>query len=363
MTVPTELRRVMAWGCAFWGLLAVATAAEVRVIGGTGAKGFAGDGGLAIDAQFSECSGIARGPDGALYICDTGNDRIRRIGHDGIVTTVAGTGVKGYAGDGGPAIKAQLNEPWEIKFDGQGNAFWVERMSAVVREMDAATGEIRTVAGTGKPGFSGDGGPATKAQLWEPHSLAFGPSGAIYICDIHNQRIRMIDLAKGTIETVAGTGAKGATPDGAKIAGTPLSGPRAIDFAADGVMWLVLRDGNAVVTLDFAHNVIHRMAGTGKKGLTGDGGPAAQATFSGPKGISVAGGSVYLTDTENHCVRKIDSATGKITRVAGVGHKGDGPFGDPLKAALTRPHGILANDDGSFWIGDTDANRILFVAP
>jgi len=362
MSVPTKIRRLVTWGLLVCSVSA-GWPAEIRVIGGTGIKGFSGDGGLAIDAQFDGVSGIARGPDGALYLCDTGNDRIRRIAHDGIITTVAGTGVKGYSGDGGPATKAQLNEPWEIKFDGEGNAFWVERLNAVVREWERSSGLIRTVAGTGKPGFSGDGGKATLAQLWEPHSLAFSPDGALYLCDIHNQRVRKIDLHAGTIVTVAGTGAKGATPDGAKIAGTPLSGPRAIDFDSNGLMWLVLRDGNAVVTLDFAKGVIHRVAGTGKEGLGGDGGPAALAAFNGPKGISVSAGWVYLADTENHCIRKLDATGAKVIRVAGTGQKGDGPFADPLAAALTRPHGILANDDGSFWIGDTDANRVLFVAP
>ena len=312
MSVPTQIRRVVRWGLVLCGTILAAGGAEIRVIGGTGVRGFAGDGGLAIDAQFNGVSGIARGPDGALYLCDTGNDRIRRIAHDGTVTTVAGTGVKGYSGDGGPAVKAQLNEPWEIKFDGEGNAYWVERLNAVVRKWERLSGVIRTVAGTGKPGFSGDDGKAALAQLWEPHSLAFGPDGALYICDIHNQRVRKIDLKAGTISTVAGTGAKGATPDGARIAGTPLSGPRAVDFDSNGLMWLVLRDGNAVVTLDLAKGVIHRVAGTGKKGVSGDGGPAALAAFNGPKGISVSAGWVYLADTENHCIRKLDSAGRKV---------------------------------------------------
>jgi streptogramin lyase len=344
-------------GCisALWG-------AEIRVIGGTGARGFSGDGGLAVNAQFNEVSGIARGPDGALYLCDTGNDRIRRIGRDGIVTTVAGTGVKGYAGDGGPAAKAQLNEPWEIKFDREGNAFWVERGNAVVREKEKISGVIRTVAGTGHPGFSGDGGKAALAQLGEPHSLAFGPDGALYVCDLRNERVRKIDLHSGIIVTVAGTGGKGSTPDGAKIAGTPLNGPRAIEFDANGLMWLVLRDGNAVVTLDLAKGTIRRAAGSGKKGLSGDEVPPAAATFNGPKGLSVAGGKVYIADTENHCIRRLDPATGKLIRAAGTGKKGDGPFADPLAAGLNRPHGVLAIDDGSFWIGDTDGNRVLYVA-
>ncbi len=338
-------------------------AASIHTIAGTGAKGFSGDGGPAVQAQFDEPSGLALGPDGALYVCDTGNQRIRRIGNDGLVTTLAGSGVADWTGDGGPATAAALHEPWELKFDGAGHLFWVERLSAVVREMDLKTGLIRTVAGNGHPGFSGDGGPAVMAQLHEPHSLALDPAGNLFVCDIHNNRVRRIDHATGIITTFAGTGEKKPVPDGAPVAGTPLAGPRAVAFDATGRLWLVLRDANRVVRFD-PDATIHVMAGTGKKGFTGDGGPAVKATLNGPKGLALGrDGQVYLADTENHAIRVLDPKTGVIRRLAGTGLKGDGPDGDPLACAFNRPHGILVGPEGKLYIGDTDSNRVREIDP
>lgn len=332
---------------------------KIVTVAGMGVKGFSGDGGPARDAQLSEPSGLARGPEGALYFCDTSNHRIRRIAADGTIQTVAGNGEPGWKGDVGPALAASLHEPWELRFDRAGHLFWVERLSHVVRGLDLKTGIISTVAGTGVAGFSGDGGPAVRAQLNQPHSLALDPAGNLYICDIKNNRIRKVDMATGVISTFAGTGEKKATPDGAPIAGTPLNGPRAIDFDAQGRLWLALREGNAVLRLDPADGVIHLIAGTGKTGNTGNGGPAKDATLSGPKGIAIArDGTAYLADTESHTVRQIDPKTGIIDLVAGTGHPGDGPEGDPRACALNRPHGLLADADGSLLIGDTEGHRI-----
>ena len=274
---------------------------RITTLAGTGQPGYDGDGGPAVKARLNGPFGLVRGPDRAIYVCDTMNHAIRRIAADGRITTVAGCGRKGYSGDGGPATKAELFEPYEIRFDRAGNMFFVEMRNHVVRRINARTKRISTVAGTGKAGFSGDGGPAIKAQMKSPHSIQFGPDGALYICDIGNHRIRKVDTRTGVITTFAGTGAKAATPDGARIAGTPLNGPRAIDFDARGDLWLALREGNRVFRIDMAAGVIHHIAGTGKSGFTGNGGPAKAATLSGPKGIAVApNGNVYLADTESH---------------------------------------------------------------
>ena len=165
--------------------------------------------------------------------------------------------------------------------------FFVERVSHVVRRVDAVDQTISTVAGNGKPGFSGDGGPATKASLRQPHSIQFDLKGDLYICDIGNHRIRRVDMRMGTIFTFAGNGKQEFTPDGAAIEGTSLNGPRAIDFDKKGNMWLALREGNAVYNLDMRARRIYHVAGTGEKGFTGNGGPAREATLSGPKGISI----------------------------------------------------------------------------
>src|SRR6266496_1157900 len=192
---------------------AAATPRQISTFAGTGLAGFSGDNGSAGKAQLNNPYGITRGPDGALYICDMENHRIRKVSRDGNITTVAGTGRRGYSGDGGPALQAELNEPYEARFDKAGNLFFVEMSNHLVRRVDAWTGLISTVAGTGQPGFSGDGGSATNATLKQPHSIQFAPSGDLHICDIGNHRIRKVDMKTGIITTFAGTGEPRPTPD------------------------------------------------------------------------------------------------------------------------------------------------------
>jgi streptogramin lyase len=351
-----------------FGLLAasVGSAAEVRTISGTGKKGYSGDGGPATAALIEQPYGLVTGPDGALYVCEITNHVIRRIDpKTGIITTVAGQGgKKGYSGDGGPAGKALLFEPYEIRFDKAGNMFFVEMKNEIVRRVDAKTGVISTVAGTGKPGFSGDGGPATQATLKQPHSIALDTAGNIYICDIGNHRVRKVDATTGLISTFAGTGEKKPTPDGAKFADAPLNGPRALDFDGQHSLYLALREGNAVYRLDLETQKLTHLAGTGKKGFSGDGADARKAALSGPKGIALApNGDVYLADTESHTIRVIRKATGFIETVVGDGTLGDGPDGaDPKKCRLARPHGVFVDTAGKVYIGDSENHRVrLYV--
>src|SRR5213592_4567723 len=174
-----------------------AAARQITTFAGTGLAGYSADNGSAGKAQLNNPYGITRGPAGALYICDMENHRIRKVSRDGNITTVAGTGKRGYSGDGGPALQASLNEPYEIRFDKAGNMFFVEMQNHIVRRVDARTKVISTVAGTGSPGFGGDSGPAVKAQFRQPHSIAFDPEGKLLVCDIGNNRIRRIDLKSG----------------------------------------------------------------------------------------------------------------------------------------------------------------------
>ena len=339
---------------------------KIETFAGAGQAGYAGDGGRATKAKLDNPFGVARGPDGALYICDTMNHVIRKVDRNGIIMTVAGAGKKGYSGDGGPALDAALNEPYEIRFNKQGDMFFVERLNHVVRRVDAKTRVITTVAGSGKSGFSGDGGAATQATLDQPHSIQFDARGDLYICDILNHRIRKVDMRTGMIATFAGTGDKKPTPDGAKIAGTPLNGPRAIDFDRRGDMWLALREGNAVYRLDMKAGSVHHVAGTGEKGFTGNGGAAKLATLSGPKGLSVApNGDVYLADTESHSIRMIGARKQTMELVAGTGARGDGSKdcedGDPLACPMARPHGVFVERDGSIFIGDSESHRVRVI--
>lgn len=339
---------------------ALLSASEVVNLAGTGKAVFTGDGGAATQAGVGGPFGVSLGPDGALYVCEISNHVIRRIDEKtGIISTVAGSGKQGYAGDGGSATEALLNEPYEVRFDIKGNMFFVEMMNHIVRKVDAKTGVISTVAGTGKSGFSGDGGPATKAMLKVPHSITLDKNGDIYICDIGNHRIRKVDSQTGMISTFAGTGEKKLTPDGAGLAGTPLNGPRALDFDGKHSLYLALREGNAVYRIDLKTETLHHLAGTGKKGYTGDGGDAKQALLSGPKGIAVGpDDDIYLADTESHTIRVIRRETGTIHTIVGDGKLGDGPGGKPGKCRLARPHGVYVDGRGNVYIGDSSNHRV-----
>ena len=335
-------------------------ASTLRTVAGTGLKGFSGDAGPATAAQLNNPFGVVRGPDGHLWFCEYGGQRIRAISPSGVIRTVVGHGTTGYAGDGGPALAASLNLPHELRFDRAGDLYFVDMQNHAVRKVVLSTGVITTIAGTGKPGYSGDGGPATAAQLNQPHSLQFDPAGDLYICDIRNHVIRKITTKTGVISTFAGTGQPGDTPDNSPIAGTPLRGPRTLDFDAAGHLWLATREGNQVFRFDLAAGRISHVTGTGKKGFTGDGGPAKLATLAGPKGLTLGpDGTVYLVDTENHAIRAIDPRTHVISTLVGMGKPADGPDGDsPLTAGLARPHGIWVDPDGTVFIGDSENHRL-----
>ena len=334
-------------------------AARIHTIAGTGEAGFSGDGGPATQARINNPFGVVRGPDNALYFCEYTGQRIRKITPDGHIHTVAGNGRTGYTGDGGPALECTFNKPHELRFDRHGDLFITDMANHVIRKIDMKTGIVSTIAGTGKPGYSGDNKPATQARLKQPHSLQFSPAGDLYICDIGNHVIRRVDMKSGVITTFAGTGKAGPTRDKSPIKGTPLKGPRTIEFDARGDLWLATREGNQVFRFDMRRGVIHHIAGTGRKGFTGNGGPAKKATLSGPKGIAIdADGNVHLADTESHTVRMVNMKTGKLELLAGTGKKGDGPDGDPLKCPLARLHGIYVDRDGSLLIGDSEAHKI-----
>jgi sugar lactone lactonase YvrE len=335
-------------------------AGEVLTLAGDGREGYSGDGGPAASSQVGGPFGVSVGPDGALYVCEIANHVVRRIDSEtSIVSTVAGSGRKGYAGDGGRATQALLNEPYEVRFDSAGHMFFVEMRNHVVRRVDAKTGRISTVAGTGSKGFSGDGGPAVEAQLSVPHSIALDDRSSLYICDIGNHRIRRVDLSSGVITTFAGTGEQRPTPDGSVLSGTPLNGPRALDIDGSHSLLLALREGNAVYRIDLQAETLHHLAGTGTKGYSGDGGPARHAQLAGPKGIAVGpGGDVYLADTENHVIRVIRNATGVIETIVGDGELGDGPDGDAQSCRLARPHGVFSDDQRTVYIGDSSNHRV-----
>ena len=334
-----------------------AFAATVSTLIGNGSPGLS-------DSQVNNPYGIIIGPDGGLYFCDVNNQRVRRYDFKTRTTRIiAGDGQRAYQGDGGPATSGSLNMPHEIVFDARGHMYIAERDSHVVRKVDGKTGVISTLAGTGVAGFSGDSGPAAKAQLRQPHSIYIGPGEQLMICDIGNHRIRAVDLRTGTIDTIGGTGERLPTPDGAPLKGTPLNGPRTMVIDRDGTIYLALREGNALYRIDPKTRTLHHLAGTGEQGWSGDGGPARAAKLSGPKGLALSGRNLYEADTESHTIRRVNLETGVITTVLGNGVRGDGPEDDPLQCKMARPHGLFAAPDGTLYVTDSEAHRIRVLRP
>jgi DNA-binding beta-propeller fold protein YncE len=350
-------RFVVGGAMAVAGRPALAAPKRIFTVAGTGVQGKAADGEAVATAKLDQPYGVEMGPDGSLYMANFGTNQVLRLDRRaGKIFVVAGTGEKGHAGDGGPAKTAVLSSPHEVRFDRAGNMVVAERDAHVVRFVSKA-GTVSTLVGTGMAGFGGDGGPAGLAQLNQPHSIVLNARGDLFICDIRNNRIRKRDAATGILTTFAGTGEAADTPDGAPLI-APLNGPRSIDIGPDGTMYLILREGNKVFALDPKAGRVRHIAGTGAKGYGGDGGPARTATWNGPKGIAYApDGSLYISDTENHVIRRVSLKDGMVTTVAGTGARGDGPDGDPLKCALARPHGVHVSGRLLF-IGDSENHRI-----
>ena len=343
-------------------------APTVDTVAGTGQPELNLHDGPVDKVNIKDPFGVEFGPDGRLYVTEVGHHRILAADlKTSQVETVAGTGQSGYSGDGGPASKAKLNEPYEIRFDRAGNLYWVEMQNHVVRRMDAESGLVRTLAGTGKPGDTGDGGPAREATFNRPHSIALDEArGHLYIADIGNHRIRRVDLKTGRLTGYAGNGKKTLPKPGQKVGPeVPMIGPRAL-YITPGTLWIALREGHSVWKVDLGTRIITPIAGTGRKGFTGDGGPALEGTFKGPKGIVVDSKeeNVYVVDTENQALRRIHLPTGRLSSLAGYGPKGRGYNGEGVpaaKAKFGRPHGICIGPDGAVYTGDTLNHRVRRV--
>jgi streptogramin lyase len=347
---------------AIWCVASRADSSTIDSVAGTGATENNGNAGPARAINVGDPFGVEIGPDGELYVTEIRNHRVLRVDlKSGELTTVAGNGQRGYSGDGGPATEAELNEPYEVRFDVDGNMLFVEMQNHVVRRVDGRTKIITTVAGTGKRGFGGDDGPATKAQLNQPHSIALDANGSIYIADIGNHRIRRVDPATGIIQTIAGNSQPQLPMTGQTARGNPVLGPRAL-YIHDNTLWIALREGHSIWRMDLADGILHHVAGTGQSGFTGDGGPAASATFNGPKGIALgADGNLVVADTENHAIRTINLTAGTITTIAGGGPNskgGEGDGGAASAAKLNRPHGVCVGPDGAVYVGDTLNHRV-----
>ena len=333
----------------------------IQTIAGTGDAGYSGDGGPATDATLREPFMCDFDPAGNLVFSEARNHCVRRIdAQTGVITTLVGDGEAGYSGDGGPAAQARFNEPYSLTVDSNGDIYIVDRLNAVVRKVDAATGIISTVAGTGEPGYGGDGGPGPLAQLREPNDCFLDGRGGLLIADIQDQRIRRVDLNTGIINTFAGNGEKVRAGDGLPATQASILGARAVCMDGSGNTYIAEREGNGVRKVD-ANGIMSTLAGTGERGYTGDGGPASAATWGAPKAIRCdAAGDVIVVDTENHAIRRINAA-GIVTTIAGGHLGGDGDGGPATEAGLERPHGCGIGPDGTLYIADSNNHRVRAV--
>lgn len=338
----------------------------ITTVVGTGEKGYAGDGGPAPRALLNGPFDVGFDALGNLFFSDTFNHCIRRVdARTDLISTCAGCGEPGYSGDGGPAMRARFNEPYGIAVDNAGNIYIADRHNHCVRRVDGSSGIVVTFAGNGASGFSGDGEPASRAGMVEPNGLALDPAQTrLFIADVGDHRVRVVDLASGLIRTFAGTGKPEHTGDGGPASAAGIFGARAVKVAADGTVYILERQGSTLRAVDPHSGLITTIAGTGERGYGGDDRPALAAVFDAPKELTIdLDGNLLIVDTENHMIRRLDTRTRTVTRLAGSGRQGgDGDGGPASAAALDRPHGAAVAADGSIYIGDTNNHRIRRVA-
>jgi DNA-binding beta-propeller fold protein YncE len=328
--------------------------------GGTG-----GDGSPADRAELISPFGVGFDAEGTLYFVEMTGNRVRKIGPDGLVTTIAGTGRKGDGGDNGPAARAELNGPHSLAVARSGDVYVADTWNNRVRKIDARTGRITTIAGTGQKGFSGDGGPAARAEFGGIYCLALDEEGkTLDLADLDNRRVRRIDLATGTVSTVAGNGQKGVPNDGDDGRSSPLVDPRAVALDGRGNLYILERSGHALRVVDRSGK-IRTVAGTGQPGDSGDDGDARRARLDGPKHLCVdPRGRVLIADTENHRIRLYNPEDGTIHTIAGTGRKGTkGLSSPPSEAELAQPHGVTIGPGGVLYISDSSNNRIVKIVP
>jgi hypothetical protein len=329
---------------------------ELTTVAGDGGEQL-GDGGPATEAGFCGTNDVALDASGNMYISDggvycggPGAHTVRKVDPDGTITTVAGSGGSGFSGDGGPATKAQLNLPLAVTVDREGSLYIADAENHRIRKVDKE-GIITTIAGTGEEGYSGDGGPVTSAKLAYPSGLVFDDRGNLYVAD--ELSVRKIDRSR-TITTVAGTGRGGHfSGDGGPATEAKLT---AADVALDskGNLYIADGDNHRVRKVD-KDGIIHTVAGSGKKGHSGDRGPATKAALNEPSSIDFDGeGNLFILCHRNSVVRKVDK-NGTITTVAGTGESGfNREKGPATEVMLNEPVGLFFDDDaGVLYISDT----------
>ena len=337
---------------------------QITSVAGNSGFLYGGDGVPATSTSLFLPFGVTSNGAGDLYIADTYNGRIRRVDHaTQIITTVAGDGMTGFAGDGGPATAAHLNSPSTVALDAFGNIYIADTSNNVVRVVNSSTGVITTVAGTpGEPGYVGDNGPATQAQLQGPNGLAFDASGNLYIADTGNNVVRQVNLTTGIITTFAGTGAGSYTGDGKAANRATLNGPWGLAVSASDEVYIGDQKNNVIRKVSIV-GVISTVAGNGLPGFSGDGASASTARLNKPSNMAFdAANNLYVADTGNNRVRKVNPSTNIITTVAGDNNTSLGVDGQAANvAALYGPYAIAVDGNADIFIADVFHNRIREV--
>lgn len=289
---------------------------------------------VAPTAAFVEPFAVAKDRAGNLYVCEHKGQKIVRVDPGGAVSRFAGTGSRGYGGDGGPADAASLADPHGIIIGPDDCMYVADTQNHRIRRIDLRTRIVTTIAGTGERGYSGDGGPAAKAQFNGTYGLALDESGRrLYVADLGNRRIRQIDLKTGIVTTVAGNGERGIPPDGAAAAGSPLVDPRAVAVDARGSVYILERNGNALRVVDKSGRIRTLISPE-----------SVEPPMKGPKHLWIdRGGAVIIADAENHLIRRF--ANGALTTIDA--------------GQLRRPHGVYTDSSGALYIADSDNNRVL----
>ena len=341
-----------------------ASTGNISTVAGSGTSGFSGDGGAASSARLNFPRGVAVDGDGNLYIVDTSNHRIRKVdASSGNISTVAGSGTSGFSGDGGAASSAQLNFPRGVAVDGDGNLYVVDTSNHRIRKVDASTGNISTVAGSAMSGFSGDGGAASSAQLNFPRGVAVDGDGNLYVVDTSNHRIRKVDASSGNISTVAGSGTSGFSGDGGAATSAALNGPKRVAVDSAGNIYIADTANARIRKVNASDGNISTVAGLGTAGFSGDGGAATSAQFRNLSGVAVdSAGNIYIADTGNDRIRKVDASDGNISTAAGseiASFSGDGR--PATSATLSTPYAVAVDGAGNLYIADQGNDRIRKV--
>jgi sugar lactone lactonase YvrE len=319
--------------------------------------------------RVNEPFAVAFDAEGRMYGVEyTRGNRLFRVTADGgAAEFVAGVFHVSSSRDAFPpdtataAAAVRFHGLHDVVIDRDGRVYVADTFNHRVRAFDPRSGSVAFVAGTGHAGFAGDGGPAIAATFHQPYCASLTPDGAaLLVADIGNSRLRRIDLAAVSVETIVGNGTKGKPADGAPPLDTPLAGPRAACITPAGTIYLALREGNALVEIKggMVRTVVNA---TGRAGYGGDGGPGRDALLAGPKYVALdRAGRVLIADTENHCIRRYDPRTGMISLIAGLPRKsGAGVGADLLATHLARPHGCCIGPDGRLVIADSDNDRVL----